>query len=294
MKQARDLSDNIAQVKAWVHLEGEVRWRKMHLHGGGPRLGERCPLERHKDSTPSFNLSLDTQHPCCLDSFACEDVLDFVQDMDRCTFLAALECLAGQQIAGRGSASSNGVGRILSAPAFTRRQLQVDVGPSPAAKVAPILTRVILYSHQSRAQAPFVLDSLSPHGASPLLETRPPLPLRGSHVVVDTVDYVVTQERSLPFSHVTLLRIHASRAQMQSLLLLHRRSGRLSFLLHLDGDEGGDLGTLHFQEQMRGYPVCALLTFTQGKGLGTLTKQFYGYEQWAHTFHAIGEGGEWL
>ena len=386
MKQARDLSDTIAQVKARVRLVDEVRRRGVELRGGTRRLEGRCPLGGHEDSTPSFNVYLDTQRYYCFGCHAGGDVLDFVQEMDGCSFLEALERLSGKQIATPG---------LASAAAQSRRQPQADAladaGPSRAAELAPILTRAMLHYHKSMARAPFVLDYLSSRGVSPaavrrcllgyadgsfrrtlagkpelwqaareaglltargqewlsgrliipeveegrctwligrrlsgpvphsvsfpdkkylglpldkpllgfgraaaLCEARPPLPLLGIHVVEGAVDYVVTQEWSLPFYNVALLGTHASRSQLQGLLSLHRHTGGLPFLLDLDGDEGGGLGTLHLQEQLRGYPVCSLPAYAQGKDLAALAEHPYGYTWWSHAFHAAGEGGEWL
>jgi len=394
MKQTRDLSDTIAQVKAQVRLEGEVRRRGVELRGGTRRLEGRCPLGGHEDSTPSFNIYLDTQRYYCFGCHAGGDVLDFVQEMDGCSFLDALERLSGRQVATPGRASSNGTARMASAPVQSRRQPRADAlataFPARQASLAPILTRAMLHYHQSVARAPFVQDYLSSRGVSPaavrrcllgyadgsfrltlsgkpelwqaareaglltargqewlsgrliipeveegkctwligrglpgssphfvsfpdkkylglpldkpllgfgraaaLCEARPPLPVLGIHVVEGAVDYVVTQEWSLPFYNVALLGTHASRTQLQGLLSLHRRSGGLPFLLDLDGDEGGGLGTLHLQEQLRGYPVRALPEIAQGKDLGALAEHPYGYAWWTHAFHAVGEGGEW-
>jgi DNA primase len=391
MKQARDLSDAIAQVKARVLLVDEVRRRGVELRGGTRRLEGRCPLGGHQDSTPSFNVYLDTQRYYCFGCHAGGDVLDFVQEMDGCSFLEALERLSGKQMAPPGRATSNGAARLALVPAPGRQQNGADAFPSRAAELAPILTRAMLHYHQSMARAPFVLDYLSSRGVSPaavrrcllgyadgsfrlalsgqpglwraareaglltargqewlsgrliipeveegrctwligrclpgpvpravsfpdkkylglpldkpllgfgraaaLCEARPPLPLLGIHVVEGAVDYVITQEWSLPFYNVALLGTHASRTQLPRLLSLHRRSGGLPFLLDLDGDEGGGLGTLHLLEQLSGYPVRALPAIAQGKDLGQLSEHPYGYAWWTHAFFASGEGGEWL
>lgn len=394
MKQTRDLSEAIAQVKARVRLEDEVRRRGVELRRGLRRLEGHCPLGRHRDSTPSFNVYLDTQRYYCFGCHCGGDVLDFVQEMDGCSFLDALARLSGQRVATVLDASSNGTSRGAHASKPEMRQSWADAlsdaDPSHRASLAPILTRAMVYYHQSLAHAPYVLDYLSSRGVSPaavrrcmlgysdgsfrltlsgrpklwqaareaglltvrgqewlrgrivipeveegkctwligrrlagpvphtvnfpdkkylglplakpllgfgraaaLLEAHPPQPLLGIHIVEGAVDYVVTQEWSLPFYNVALLGTHASRTQLQGLLELARRSGGLPFLLDLDGDEGGGLGTLHLQEQLCGYPVCALPAHAQGKDLGALAEQPHGYTWWTHAFHAAGEGGEW-
>ena len=394
MKQARDLSDTIAQVKARVRLEDEVRRRGVELRGGLRRLEGCCPLGRHEDSTPSFNVYLDTQRFYCFGCHCGGDVLDFVQEMDGCSFLDALARLSGNQAAAGFHASPNGTAHSIPAAGPKLRQPRSDglsdAGPSRVAELAPILTRAMLYYHQSLARAPFALGYLSSRGVSPaavrrcmlgyadgsfrltlsgrpelwqaareaglltargqewlsgrliipeveegkctwligrhlaglsphrvnfpgrkylglplgkpllgfgravvLLEASPPLPLLGIHVVEGALDYVVTQEWSLPFYNVSLLGTHASRTQLHGLLELARRSGGLPFLLDLDGDEGGGQGTLHLLEQLRGYPVRALPEVAQGKDLGQLSEHPYGYAWWTHAFHAAGEGGEW-
>ncbi len=118
-------------------------------------------------------------------------------------------------------------------------------------------------------------------------------PLLGIHVVEGALDYAVTQEWSLPLYNLALLGTHASRQQLSGLLWLHERSGGLPFLLGLDEDEGGGVGTLHLLEQLRGYPVRAIPGVALGKDLGGLAEHPDGYSWWRHALHATGEGGEW-
>lgn len=116
----------------------------------------------------------------------------------------------------------------------------------------------------------------------------------GIHVVEGAIDYVISLEWRLPFYNVSLLGTHASREHLEALLALHVRSGGLPFLVNLDGDDRGGLGTLHLLDQLRGYPTLVTPQLLGGKDLGKLAETADGYSRFAHALGALGEGGEWL
>ncbi|MBF6592390.1 MAG: hypothetical protein IVW57_17915, partial [Ktedonobacterales bacterium] len=76
-------------------------------------------------------------------------------------------------------------------------------------------------------------------------------------------------------------------------LTLHVRSGGLPFLVNLDGDDRGGVGTLHLLEQLHGYPTLVTPQLLGGKDLGKLAETADGYSRFAHALGALGEGGEW-
>ena len=115
----------------------------------------------------------------------------------------------------------------------------------------------------------------------------------GIHVVEGALDYVICLEWQLPFYNVSLLGTHASREHLEALVTLHVRSGRLPFLLNLDGDERGTGGTLHLLEQLRGYPTLVAPALAGSKDLGSLAEAPGGYSRFAQALGALGEGGEW-
>lgn len=116
----------------------------------------------------------------------------------------------------------------------------------------------------------------------------------GIHVVEGALDYVISLEWQLPFYNVSLLGTHASREHLEALLVLHARSGGLPFLINLDGDDRGGLGTLHLLEQLAGYPTLVAPPCRAFKDLGALAEAADGYSRFAHALGALGEGGEWL
>jgi DNA primase len=395
MRQAQDLGATIAQVKASVRLEDEVRRRGIRLRGSTRRLEGRCPFPGHEDDTPSFSIYLDTQRYYCFGCHAGGDVLDFVREMDGCSLSEAIERLLGTAAVRARRLSTDGMRRRVSASPVSRH-LQEDsradrLPISRATEHAAILTRAMLYYHQSLAAAPFALDYLASRGISAaairrcmlgyadggfrltlvgrphlwqaarevglltaqgrewlsgrlivpevvdgrctwligrvlrepvphpinfpekkylglpldkpilgfgracaLVSAGPRATLLGIHIVEGALDYAVAQEWSLPFYNLALLGTHASRHQLSGLLWLHERSGGLPFLLGLDEDEGGGIGTLHLLEQLRGYPVRAIPGVALGKDLGELAEHPGGYGLWRHAFYATGEGREWL
>lgn len=125
-----------------------------------------------------------------------------------------------------------------------------------------------------------------------LAEGRDPNML-GIHVVEGALDYVISLEWRLPFYNVSLLGTHASREHLEALLSLHVKSSGLPFLINLDGDDRGGLGTLHLLEQLRGYPTLVAPQCRAFKDLGALAEAADGYSRFAHALGALGEGGEW-
>jgi len=116
---------------------------------------------------------------------------------------------------------------------------------------------------------------------------------QGIHVVEGAIDYVISLEWQLPFYTVSLLGTHASREHLEALLTLHVRSGGLPFLVNLDGDERGGMGTLRLLEQLSGYPTLVTPHLLGCKDLGKLAETAGGYSRFAHALGALGEGGEW-
>ncbi|MBF6591480.1 MAG: hypothetical protein IVW57_13265 [Ktedonobacterales bacterium] len=130
--------------------------------------------------------------------------------------------------------------------------------------------------------------------ASAELSVERPLNMLGIQVVEGAIDYVISLEWQLPFYNVSLLGTHASREHLEALLVLHARSGGLPFLINLDGDDRGGLGTLHLLEQLAGYPTLVAPPCRAFKDLGALAEAADGYSRFAHALGALGEGGEWL
>jgi DNA primase len=127
-----------------------------------------------------------------------------------------------------------------------------------------------------------------------LLSAGRQVDMLGIHVVEGALDYVIALEWQLPFYTVSLLGTHTSREHTEALLTLHVRSGGLPFLVNLDGDDRGGVGTLQLLSALQGYPALVTPALQSGKDLGKLAEVTGGYSQFAHALGALGEGGEWL
>lgn len=158
---------------------------------------------------------------------------------------------------------------------------------------APVPQRVLL-PDKKYLGLPIDKPLLGYGRALALLEGEGRPPLLGIHIVEGAIDYVITQEWSLPFYNLSLLGTHASREHLQNLLSLHTRSGGLPFIVNLDGDERGGLALLRLLEQLRGFPVLTLPQVSLGKDLGQLAETVHGYAGFRRAFAAAGEGEEWL
>ncbi len=151
--------DEIAQVKARVHLEDVCKSRGMDLRScNGERLEGCCPF--HEDHSPSFSVYVQTQRYYCFGCGAQGDVIDFVRTFDGCSLKEALDRLSPGQ---------------RNAPVSEKRQYpqrsKVQVSSSTIDEELPVdhsalLTHALLTYHKTILRMTPVQEYLASRGIS--------------------------------------------------------------------------------------------------------------------------------